>query len=169
MTQNAKPDIQIGTVESDPSIYVEVTKNGPYIVHGAPPLHVEVITPNPGSSGSAKWNLLAPFAAVAAIGFGIGAVQRRRLVRSIPAQVSVDSQGIRIDGVGMPYAQLARIWLTPPAYPVKRLRFDRAAGKTTTHLLASSRVGITPDYGDLLLAVRARTAHLPGLLSLDLE
>ncbi|KQY73624.1 hypothetical protein ASD13_15950 [Microbacterium sp. Root1433D1] len=113
--------------------------------------------------------LLAPFAAVAAIGFGIGAVQRRRLVRSIPAQVSVDSQGIRIDGVDTPYAQLARIWLTPPAYPVKRLRFDRAAGKTTTHLLASSRVGIAPDYGDLLLAVRARTAHLPGLLSLDLE
>ncbi|WP_426622429.1 hypothetical protein [Microbacterium sp. As-52] len=113
--------------------------------------------------------LLAPFAALAAIGFGIGAVQRRRLVRSIPAHVSVDGQGIRIDGVDTPYSQLTRIWLTPPAYPVKRLRLERAGGKATTHLLASSLVGITPDYGDLLLAVRARTAHLPGLLSLDLE
>lgn len=113
--------------------------------------------------------LLAPFAAVAAIGFGFGAVQRRRLVRSIPALVSIDTHGIRIDGVDNPYTQLSRIWLTPPAYPVKRLRLARAGGKTTTHLLASSRVGITPDYGDLLLAVRARTAHLPGLLSLDLE
>ena len=46
MTQDSKPQIQIGTVESDPSIYIEVTKDGPYIVHGAPPLHVEVITPN---------------------------------------------------------------------------------------------------------------------------
>ena len=46
MSENAKPEIQIGTVESDPSIYIEVTKDGPYVVHGAPPLHVEVITPN---------------------------------------------------------------------------------------------------------------------------
>lgn len=113
--------------------------------------------------------LFAPFAAVAAIGFGIGAVQRRRVIRSIPAQVSVDTHGIRVDGVDNPYTQLSRIWLTPPAYPVKRIRLQRAGGKTTTHLLESSRVGITPDYGDLLLAVRARTAHLPGLLSLDLE
>lgn len=113
--------------------------------------------------------LFAPFAAVAAIGFGIGAVQRRRVVRSIPAQVSIDTHGIRVDGVDNPYTQLSRIWLTPPAYPVKRIRLQRAGGKTTTHLLESSRVGITPAYGDLLLAVRARTAHLPGLLSLDLE
>ncbi|PRB18351.1 hypothetical protein [Microbacterium sp. MYb62] len=113
--------------------------------------------------------LLAPFAALAAIGFGIGAVQRRRLVRSIPAQVSIDTHGIRIDGVDNPYTQLSRIWLTPPAYPVTRLRIERIGGKATMHLLSSSRVEITPDYGDLLLAVRARTAHLPGLLSLDLE
>ena len=113
--------------------------------------------------------LLAPFTAVAAIGFGIGAMQRRRVVRSIPTHVSVDSHGIRLDGVDIPYAQLTRIWLTPPAYPVKRIRFARTAGKTTTHLLESSRVVITPAYGDLLLAVRGRTAHLPGLLSLDLE
>ena len=46
MTQDSESQIQIGTVESDPSIYIEVTKDGPYIVHGAPPLHVEVITPN---------------------------------------------------------------------------------------------------------------------------
>ena len=113
--------------------------------------------------------LLAPFAALAAIGLGIAAGQRHRVVRSVPAHVSVDSHGIRVDGVDHPYAQLSRIWLTPPAYPVKRLRLQRAAGKTTSHLLASSRVTISPDYGDLLLAVRARTAHLPGLLSLDLE
>lgn len=46
MTQDSESQIQIGTVESDPSIYIEVTGDGPYIVHGAPPLHVEVITPN---------------------------------------------------------------------------------------------------------------------------
>ena len=113
--------------------------------------------------------LLAPFAAVAAVGFGIGAVQRNRVVRSIPTHVSVDSHGIRIDGVDIPYAQLSRIWLTPPAYPVKRMRLARAGGRATTHLLESSRVEIAPAYGDLLLAVRARTAPLPGLLSLDLE
>lgn len=128
-----------------------------------------VIVPGFVESELSALILLAPFAAFAAIGFGIGAVQRRRVVRSIPAQVSIDTHGIRIDGVDNPYTQLSRIWLTPPAYPVKRLRLARAGGKTTTHLLASSRVGITPDYDELLLAVRARTAHLPGLLSLDLE
>lgn len=46
MTQDPKIDIQIGTTVSDPAIWVEVTRNGPYIVHGAPPLRVETITPN---------------------------------------------------------------------------------------------------------------------------
>ena len=113
--------------------------------------------------------LLAPFAALAAVGFGIGALQRRRVVRSIPTQVSVGVQGIRIDDVDTPYAHLDRIWLTPPAYPVRRLRLQRAGGGTTTHLLASSRVEIVPEYDDLLFVVRARTAQVPGLLSLDLE
>lgn len=113
--------------------------------------------------------LLAPFAALAAIGFGIAALQRRRLVRSIPAQLSVDSQGIRVDGVDIPYAQVDRLWLTPPAYPVKRIRFERAAGRATTYLVSSPRVEITPGHDDLLGAVRARTAHRPGLVSLDLE
>ncbi|QNA94000.1 hypothetical protein [Microbacterium sp. Se63.02b] len=106
---------------------------------------------------------------LAAVGFGIGALQRRRLVRSIPAQLSVDSQGIRVDGVDIPYAQVDRLWLTPPAYPVKRIRFERAAARATTYLVSSPRVQITPDYDDLLAAVRARTAHRPGIVSLDLE
>ena len=113
--------------------------------------------------------LIAPMAALGAIGFTIGAVQRRRLVRSIPAHVTVSAHGIRIDDADHPYTQLTRIWMTPPAYPVKRIRFERAGGKRTTHLLESPRVAITPEYGDLLLAVRAQTSHLPGLLSLDLE
>lgn len=122
-----------------------------------------------GDSEFSALILLAPFAAVAAVGVGIGAVQRRRVVRSIPAQVQVDSQGIRLDGVASPYGQLTRIWLTPPAYPVKRLRLERVGSRSTTHLLVSSRVTITPGYDQMLRAVQARTAHLPGLLSLDLE
>ncbi|MFD1882832.1 CDGSH iron-sulfur domain-containing protein [Paracoccus pacificus] len=46
MTQKDKPAIQIGSVESDPAVSIEVTKNGPYRVHGTPPLHVSVITQN---------------------------------------------------------------------------------------------------------------------------
>lgn len=113
--------------------------------------------------------LIVPMTAIAGIGFTIGAVQRRRLVRSIPSQMTVSTHGIRLDDVDQPYAQLTRIWMTPPAYPVQRIRFERAGGKRTTHLLASSRVTIAPEYTDLLLAVRAQTAHFPGLLSLDLE
>lgn len=113
--------------------------------------------------------LIVPMAGIAAIGFTIGAVQRRRLVRSIPSRLTVSPHGIRLDEADHPYTQLTRIWMTPPAYPVRRIRFERAGGKRITHLLASSRVAITPAYTDLLLAVRAQTAHLPGLLSLDLE
>lgn len=46
MTSDSKPEVQIGTVESDASMWVEVLKNGPYRVHGTPPLHVRVIVPN---------------------------------------------------------------------------------------------------------------------------
>lgn len=113
--------------------------------------------------------LMVPFAAIAAVGFAIGAGQRRRLVRSIPSRVTVSPHSIRLDDVDQPYTQLTRIWMTPPAYPVRRIRFEPTGGKRTTHLLASSRVTITPDYDDLLVAVRAQTAHVPGLLSLDLE
>lgn len=113
--------------------------------------------------------LIVPLAAVAGIGFAIGAVQRRRLVRAVPSQITVGPHSIRLDEVDQPYAQLTRLWMTPPAYPTKRIRFERADGRRTTHLLESARVSITPDYTDLLLAVRAQTAAFPGLLSLDLE
>lgn len=46
MPEDATPDIQIGTVESDPTIWIEVLKNGPYRIHGAPPLHVQTIVQN---------------------------------------------------------------------------------------------------------------------------
>ncbi len=46
MSRSAEPKVQIGTTVSNPSIYVEVLENGPYVVHGAPPMHVQAITPN---------------------------------------------------------------------------------------------------------------------------
>jgi len=46
MSQTVKAEIQIGSTESDPSISVEVIENGPYRVHGAPPMHVQTIVPN---------------------------------------------------------------------------------------------------------------------------
>ncbi|WP_157560234.1 hypothetical protein [Microbacterium sp. H83] len=113
--------------------------------------------------------LVVPFAGVAGIGLLIGAVQRRRVLRSIPAHVAVDHHGIRLDDRDIPFAQLTRIWLTPTGYPVRRIRFERAAGRRMTHVLGSSRVDMTPDYADFLLVVRAQTAHLPELLRLDLE
>ena len=38
--------IQAGTTESDPTIFIEVQKNGPYVVHGAVQMHLQSITPN---------------------------------------------------------------------------------------------------------------------------
>ncbi len=38
--------VQQGSVESDPSISVVVLKNGPYLVNGTPPLHVQFIEQN---------------------------------------------------------------------------------------------------------------------------
>jgi CDGSH-type Zn-finger protein len=38
--------VQIGTTQSDPSVWVEVSENGPYVVHGATTLTVEVIVPD---------------------------------------------------------------------------------------------------------------------------
>ncbi len=46
MSGTDQPKVQVGTTPSDPSIYIEVQKNGPYIVHGAPPMNVQSITPN---------------------------------------------------------------------------------------------------------------------------
>ena len=46
MAATMKQQVQTGSTESDPTIWIEVTKNGPYRVHGAPPLHVQRITPN---------------------------------------------------------------------------------------------------------------------------
>jgi CDGSH-type Zn-finger protein len=55
MTKSTKVTVQPGSVESDPSVYVEVSENGPYIVHGAVPLHLETIEPNErGNSWSYK-------------------------------------------------------------------------------------------------------------------
>ncbi len=46
MTKDTDVTVQPGSVQSDPSVHIEVTKDGPYIVRGTIPLHVEVITPN---------------------------------------------------------------------------------------------------------------------------
>lgn len=113
--------------------------------------------------------LLVPFAGLAGIGLTIGALQRRRVLKAIPVHIAVSHHGLRLDDGDLPFAQLSRIWLTPAGYPVRRMRLERTTGRTTTHVLGSSRVRMTPDYAEFLLAVRAQTAHLPGLLQLDLE
>lgn len=113
--------------------------------------------------------LLIPFAGLAAIGFAIGAAQRYRAARRTPAQIVVSHHGLRIGDVDHPYPQLTRIWLTPPAYPVHRIRLDRVAGRSITLILGSTRVSMAPSYAEFLLALRSETAHLPGLVSLDLE
>jgi|APTNR8051073442_1049403.scaffolds.fasta_scaffold00798_2 CDGSH-type Zn-finger protein len=46
MSDFSKPRIQVGTTQSDPSISIEVLANGPYKVHGAPPMRIQTITPN---------------------------------------------------------------------------------------------------------------------------
>ena len=113
--------------------------------------------------------LIAPFAGVAGMGLLIGAVQRRRVLRGIPARIAISQQALRLDDLDVPYAQLSRIWLTPAGYPVRRLRLERRAGRATTHVLGSPRVALDPDSGTFLVTVRAQTAHLPGLLRLALE
>ncbi|MFJ4172480.1 hypothetical protein [Microbacterium sp. NPDC089696] len=113
--------------------------------------------------------MLVPFAGVAGIGLLIGAVQRRRVLVAIPSHIGVSAQGLRLDDEDLPYSQLARVWLTPTGYPVRRMKLERAAGRARTMVLGSSRVQMTPDYADFLVTVRAQTAHLPGLLRLDLE
>ncbi|MFJ4223425.1 hypothetical protein [Microbacterium sp. NPDC089695] len=113
--------------------------------------------------------LIVPFAGVAGIGLLIGALQRWRVLRAIPARIGVSTQGLRLDAEDVPFAQLTRIWLTPTGYPVRRMKIERAAGRSRTMVLGSSRVQTTPDYADLLVTLRAQTAHLPGLLRLDLE
>ena len=46
MADKGKGGVQVGSTESDPSIYVEVLEGGPYVVHGTPPMAVQAITPN---------------------------------------------------------------------------------------------------------------------------
>lgn len=41
-----QPKIQPGTTQSDPALVITVTEGGPYVVTGAPPLHVQTIVPN---------------------------------------------------------------------------------------------------------------------------
>ena len=38
--------VQTGSTESDPRVFIEVQRNGPYVVHGVIPMHVQSITPN---------------------------------------------------------------------------------------------------------------------------
>ncbi|QIL21609.1 CDGSH iron-sulfur domain-containing protein [Thermomonas sp. HDW16] len=48
-----RDNVQIGTTQSDPDIWIDVTADGPYVVHGAPPLHTQTIVQNAsGNSGS---------------------------------------------------------------------------------------------------------------------
>ncbi|MBX7198593.1 MAG: CDGSH iron-sulfur domain-containing protein [Rhodospirillaceae bacterium] len=46
MPERKSQSVQPGSVESDPSISVVVLDGGPYIVRGAPPLHIQTITRN---------------------------------------------------------------------------------------------------------------------------
>lgn len=46
MSEKQQFEVQPGSSETDPSITVEVTAGGPYLVKGAPPLHVQTIVPN---------------------------------------------------------------------------------------------------------------------------
>ncbi len=46
MSRDTPSTVQPGSTQSDPTIYVEVTKNGPYRVHGTPPLQLQTIEPN---------------------------------------------------------------------------------------------------------------------------
>ncbi len=46
MTQKSEFRIQQGTTQSNPDAYIEVTRGGPYRVHGDLSLRVETITPN---------------------------------------------------------------------------------------------------------------------------
>lgn len=128
-----------------------------------------VLTPGFLDSDLSALVLLIPFAGIAAFGFAIGAAQRYRAARRTPGQIVVSHHGLRIGEADHPYSQLTRIWLTPLGYPVHRIRLDRAAGRAITHILGSTRVSMTPSYEEFLLALRAETAQLPGLVSLDLE
>ncbi|WP_334151196.1 hypothetical protein [Microbacterium sp.] len=113
--------------------------------------------------------LVAPITGLAAIACGILAALRARIARSAPVQISLTTHGIRIDDVDHPYDRITRLWLTPPAYPTRRLRIERTNGRPARHTLSSARIEMSPDYGDLLLTLRADTAQRPGLISMDLE
>jgi Uncharacterized conserved protein len=46
MSNEAKATLQPGSTQSEPSFWIEVLSNGPYKVHGTPPLHVQFIVQN---------------------------------------------------------------------------------------------------------------------------
>jgi len=55
MTERGGKRVQPGSVESDPMMSIVVLENGPYIVHGSPPLHLQTIERNAaGQSWSYK-------------------------------------------------------------------------------------------------------------------
>lgn len=114
--------------------------------------------------------LLAPPFAICATGFGIGGVRRLRNAGRAPRRLTVGHQGLRLDEVEHAYAQLARIWVTPPSYGgPKRMRIERRGGRPVAVTLAAPRIALSPDYEEFVVALRSETAAYPGLLSLDLE
>lgn len=114
--------------------------------------------------------LLTPLTGLIAAGFGLGVAQRVRTVRRTPQRITVGHQGLRLDEVDHPYAQLTRIWLTPPSYDgEKRLRLERRGARPLAVTLSTGRITLTPEYDELVAALRSETATHPGLLSLDLE
>lgn len=48
------PNVQIGSTQSNPSVSIEVTAGGPYVVHGQVSLHVQSIVPSNGKSWTYK-------------------------------------------------------------------------------------------------------------------
>ncbi|MGW8482613.1 hypothetical protein ACWGJP_05700 [Microbacterium sp. NPDC055903] len=112
--------------------------------------------------------MLSPLAAIVAVGFGIGGFQRLRLARRSTTRIVVGSLGLRIGEVDHPYAQLTRIWLTPPAYATKRITLESPSGRSI-HLLESARVAIRPEYSQFAASLHAHVAERQGLLSFDLE
>jgi CDGSH-type Zn-finger protein len=46
MEKNTRPGVQIGSKEAPASFYIKITKDGPYLLFGKPPMNQQVITMN---------------------------------------------------------------------------------------------------------------------------
>ncbi len=144
-----------------------------FLVVAAVALVVTAITLTPlldpaGLDGDSIIILLAPIAGIVTVGFGIGGFQRLRVAGKAQTQVTIGAAGIRIGEVEHAYAQLTRIWLTPPAYGTKRLTLESGAVRSV-QVLESARIRITPEYAAFAASLQAHAAGRPGLLSLDRE